>query len=388
MSLREFPGGGRLEADEIEGGDDIQVGAGVAVTARHLVLGDGVHIGSDDDEDAFRFPGGTRITVDALLLGDGVRIGRQVLMKGGRIDIGRDSRIGHASTIRVTRRLVIGAHGVINDWCEIAGVDVEIGRELWMLPTAKIGGGSAFDVHSSLKAGHWLHLGVRTLVNTARSIVLGDEVGLGTGTCLYTHGAYPSALEGKPVAFGPIVIGDRTWVPGAIVNPSVTIGADCVIGVGSVVTKDVPAGSLAAGIPAKVIKDRWYPRPLVGPARLAFVREFLKVFSEICSDRHRVAYAVTADGARALIDTVCVGYVPALSAGTLILDGAASAVVLTDDAESGSTGVPAETTVVDLAHNRLLGPASPLTERLLNQLRRYGVRFNYEAHDGRYRPWA
>lgn len=388
MIVREFPGGGRLEAESVEGSvDDLQLGPAVVLKAGRLVLGKDVRIGTEDDQDAFRFPGGTRIQTAVLALGDRVRIGRHVLIKGGHIEIRRDSRIGNASTVNVSTRLVIGEHGVVNELCEIAGRDIEIGRQLWMLPTAKVGGGSAFDVHSSLRAGHWLHLGMRTLVNTARPIVLGDEVGLGTGTSLYTHGAYPSPLEGKPVAFGPIAVGDRTWIPGAIVNPSVTIGADCVIGVGSVVNKDVPSGCLAAGIPAKVIKESLYPRPLDAAGRLAFVRDFLRVFGEICSDRHRVSYAETTDGARVSVDDTCFQYVPRLADARADAQGCAHVVLLGE-----GPGAPAvtggETTIVDLGGRRLAGPASPLTERLLNQLRRYGIRFNYEAHDARYVAWA
>jgi acetyltransferase-like isoleucine patch superfamily enzyme len=389
MEKMTLPGGGRLEAEHIEGlGEGADLGPGVFIAAKRIRLGRNVRIGTPDDEDAFRFPGGSRITVDELVLGDNVRIGRHVLIRGGSIEIRRDSRIGHACTVKVNKRLVIGEHGIVNEQGEIAGIDVQIGRELWMLPTAKIGGGSAFDVHSSLQAGHWLHLGMRTLVNTARPIVLGDEVGLGTGTSLYTHGAYPSALDGKPVAFGPITIGDRTWVPGAIINPSVSIGADCVIGVGSVVNKDVPAGSLAAGIPAKVLKENAYPRPLDGAVRLAFVRDFLKVFGEICADRHTVRRGDTADGAQALVGQTWVGYVPALAAAAADFGGASAAIVLTDDGLGALRGAPDDPTIVDLRARQLRGPATPLSERLLNQLRRYGVRFYFEAREGRYAPWA
>ena len=59
----------------------------------------------------------------------------------------------------------------------------------------------------------------------------------------------------QPVTTAPIVIGDETWIgSNAVVVSGVTIGKHSVIAAGSVVTKDVPSYSIAAGNPAKVIK--------------------------------------------------------------------------------------------------------------------------------------
>lgn len=54
----------------------------------------------------------------------------------------------------------------------------------------------------------------------------------------------------------PVSIGERCFIGvGALILPGVTIGNDCVIGSGSVVTKAIPAGCIAAGNPARIIKE-------------------------------------------------------------------------------------------------------------------------------------
>jgi maltose O-acetyltransferase len=54
----------------------------------------------------------------------------------------------------------------------------------------------------------------------------------------------------------PIAIGSDVWVGGgALILPGVTIGSRSVIGAGSVVTRDVPDGVLAAGNPCRVIRE-------------------------------------------------------------------------------------------------------------------------------------
>ena len=53
----------------------------------------------------------------------------------------------------------------------------------------------------------------------------------------------------------PVNVGKRCWIcANAVILPGVTIGDDCVIGAGSVVTHEIPAGSFAAGNPCRVIR--------------------------------------------------------------------------------------------------------------------------------------
>lgn len=88
------------------------------------------------------------------------------------------------------------------------------------------------------------------------TITIGDDVQIGPNVQLLTptHPVEPGPRREKWEAAKPIVIGDNVWLGGgAIVLPGVTIGADTVVGAGAVVTRDLPAGVLAVGNPAKVI---------------------------------------------------------------------------------------------------------------------------------------
>jgi maltose O-acetyltransferase len=89
-------------------------------------------------------------------------------------------------------------------------------------------------------------------------ITIGDNVLLGPRAGIYTsnHAIDP----GERVAGGcyakPVTIGNRVWVGGSVqINQGVTIGDDAIIGSGSVVTRDVPAGVIAAGVPCKVLRE-------------------------------------------------------------------------------------------------------------------------------------
>ena len=55
---------------------------------------------------------------------------------------------------------------------------------------------------------------------------------------------------------GPAVLEENVWLGArVIVMAGVTIGADSAVGAGSVVTRDVSPGSVAAGVPARVVRD-------------------------------------------------------------------------------------------------------------------------------------
>ncbi len=112
--------------------------------------------------------------------------------------------------------------------------------------------------------GSHIAIGARTFVNydcvmlDVASIRIGVACQLAPRVQLLTA-THP--IDPEPRRLGwesaePIAIGDNVWLGGgAIVCPGVTIGADTVVGAGAVVTKDLPAGVVAAGVPARVLRE-------------------------------------------------------------------------------------------------------------------------------------
>ena len=86
---------------------------------------------------------------------------------------------------------------------------------------------------------------------------IGDEVMIGPNVSLITSG-HPLAPSQRRagVTAAPIVIGKNVWIgAGAIIIGGVTVGENAVVAAGSVVTRDVPASTLVAGNPARVIRS-------------------------------------------------------------------------------------------------------------------------------------
>jgi maltose O-acetyltransferase len=111
--------------------------------------------------------------------------------------------------------------------------------------------------------GYNIAIGARTFVNFGTIILdcapvtIGDDVQIAPGVQLLTatHPVAAAARQEGWESAAPIDIGDGAWLGGGvIVCPGVSIGAEAVVGAGSVVTRDVPAGQLAVGNPCRVVR--------------------------------------------------------------------------------------------------------------------------------------
>jgi maltose O-acetyltransferase len=126
--------------------------------------------------------------------------------------------------------------------------------------------GQAVTVVPPLRAdyGRHIHVGDATFINydcvmlDAADITIGSRCQIAPRVTLTTstHPLDPAARAAGWESAAPIDIGDNVWLAaGVIVLPGVRIGDDSVIGAGATVTQDIPAGVLALGTPARVVRD-------------------------------------------------------------------------------------------------------------------------------------
>ncbi|MFD9627462.1 sugar O-acetyltransferase [Peribacillus muralis] len=96
-----------------------------------------------------------------------------------------------------------------------------------------------------------------TILDCAK-VTIGNNVWIGPNVSLYTPNHAIDAIE-RIAGYErtlPINISDNVWIGGSVtIVPGVTIGDNSIIGAGSVVTKDIPANVIAAGVPCKVIRS-------------------------------------------------------------------------------------------------------------------------------------
>jgi acetyltransferase-like isoleucine patch superfamily enzyme len=118
-----------------------------------------------------------------------------------------------------------------------------------------------------IRIGEGTFLNRNVMVAAVELVEIGANCMFANG-CFITDGNHRFDDPELPVPWqgfttkGPTRVGDNVWCgANVVVTTGVTIGERCVIGANSVVTRDIPPFSIAAGIPAKVAKAVKYPDP-------------------------------------------------------------------------------------------------------------------------------
>ncbi len=210
----------------------------------------------------------------------GYRIGKNVSIGLGSVIIGKDVeindnvKIGFLTLVKC-KRIKIGRYVTIGSFVYIDTEDLEIGEDSEIREYVYVAGLKTPE--SKLKLGKRCGIFQYSFLNPTKPIILGNDCGIGGCCKLFTHGSYLSKLEGYPVAFAPITLGDNVWIPWDVfILPGVTIGNDVVVGAGSIINRNIPSNCIAAGNPAKVVVDK-FPLPVSKQEKDSILKE---IFSE------------------------------------------------------------------------------------------------------------
>ena len=202
------------------------------------------------------------------------------------IVIGQNCQIADDVQINVRGRFEIGDCSILKSGTTIQCEEFVAGEYLYMSKSVEIGRGGFTNKEAIVHIGQHVGIFENTLINPNSPVTIGDEVGIGTEVMIWTHGAWLDVTQGFPSDFGPVTIGNNVWLPArTIMLPNTSIGDNCVIGIGSIITKSIPSNSMAAGSPCKVLKENYYPRPLDKQALEQLIVPMLSYWKQSTEER-------------------------------------------------------------------------------------------------------
>jgi acetyltransferase-like isoleucine patch superfamily enzyme len=178
----------------------------------------------------------------------------------GIVLVGTKARIMHSG------KLSVGKNFIAEEYCEInclsvnginIGDKVTIGTYALIRPTGKYGG----EIGLGLTVGNNSNIGPFAYIGCSGMITIGNNVMISPRVSIYAENhnfsSVDMTMKEQGVTRENVIIEDDCWIAAnSVVLAGVTIGKGSIIAAGSVVTKNIPPYSIAAGVPAKVIKSR------------------------------------------------------------------------------------------------------------------------------------
>lgn len=149
------------------------------------------------------------------------------------------------------------------------GVVFEAGVLIFHPENIEIGAG-VYVGHQTILKGYYRNrmvigegtwIGQQCFLHSAGGLTIGARVGVGPGVRILTSSHRLDRPEGPildaPLELAAVVVEDGADLGvGAILLPGVRVGRGAQVGAGAVVTEDVPAGAIVAGVPARLIRHR------------------------------------------------------------------------------------------------------------------------------------
>ena len=161
----------------------------------------------------------------------------------------------------------VGSHLYLGKCCTIIGAKyTHIGDNFMALDRNRIealdrNGPTQFNpkirIGNNVIMNYSCHIGAVNYVEIGNNVLLASKIYISDhdhGTTSFEDMKIPP-VQRMVASKGPVIIKDNVWIgEGAVILPNVTIGENSIIAANAVVTKDIPPFSVAAGVPARIIK--------------------------------------------------------------------------------------------------------------------------------------
>jgi acetyltransferase-like isoleucine patch superfamily enzyme len=177
----------------------------------------------------------------------------------GLIFLGSNVKVRHAYQLSVGKNFILDDNVSLNALSEqgiTIGDQVSIARDSIIFCTGIISHKGV-----GITIGHRTGINARAYLGGQGGITIGNDVIMGPNVQIFSENHNYDQLnipiKEQGVTRQAVSIGNGCWIgAGATILAGVQIGEGCVIAAGSVVTKSVPANTVVAGVPARVIKNR------------------------------------------------------------------------------------------------------------------------------------
>ena len=243
-----------------------------------------------------------KVLAENLKLGKSVKLGENIIIQGKDVRIEDNTSVGNGTIIQA-QKIAIGFGSTIEENCRIRKVsgqmeEFTLGDNCFVghdskiaVPVFRTGDYVSLNNHLFVNGvkpcivGHNVWIGQNCILNSRDDLTIGNGVGIGTYSCVWTHGAHGELLEGCTIyKVAPVTIEDDVWIVGSynVISPGVRLGKKSVVLTGSVVTKDVAPCSCVGGNPARDLTDKLRPyKELTIDEKYAMMRRFMEEF--VCS---------------------------------------------------------------------------------------------------------
>jgi maltose O-acetyltransferase len=183
--------------------------------------------------------------------------------KGRRMGMGKKEKLYYKRGTEELKKKNIRAHKLVHEFnhspIEDSAKKEEIINELF--GSAGLNPGIEHNFHCDLgydiHVGDHFYAGYNCTILDMAEVRIGNKCMIGPNVGLYTAGHSIEPKDRNKSGYAvPINIGNDVWISGSsVILPGITIGDNSIVAAGSVVTKDVPANTIVAGNPAKILKS-------------------------------------------------------------------------------------------------------------------------------------